>query len=72
MSRRLGEKGRVLLRVFVSAAGRAERVEVKASSGFERLDFAARESVAGWRFVPARCGDEHVAAWVLVPISFVM
>ena len=72
MSRRLGETGRVLLRVFVSAAGRAERVEVKTSSRFERLDLAAREAVAGWRFVPARRGEEHVAAWVLVPVSFVM
>lgn len=72
MSRRFGEKGRVLLHVLVSAAGRAERVEINISSGFERLDLAAREAVSGWRFVPARCGDEHVAAWVLVPVSFVM
>lgn len=72
MSRRLGEKGRVLLRVFVSAAGRAEQVEIKTSSNFERLDFAAREAVYGWRFVPARRGDDQVAAWVLVPVSFVM
>lgn len=72
MSRRLGEKGRVLLRVLVSPAGRAERVDVHASSGYERLDAAAREAVAGWRFVPARRGELHVAAWVLVPINFVM
>lgn len=72
MSRRLGEKGRVLLRVFVSAAGHAGQIEIKTSSGFERLDSAAREAVAGWRFVPARRGDEEVAAWVLVPVSFVM
>lgn len=72
MSRRRGETGRVLLRVYVSADGLAERVELRASSGFERLDAAAREAVARWRFVPARRGDEKVAAWVLVPISFVM
>lgn len=72
MSRRLGETGRVLLRVLVSADGRAERVEIKTSSGFERLDHAARDAVVGWRFTPARRGDERVAAWVLVPISFVM
>lgn len=72
MSRHRGETGQVLLRVFVSAAGRAERVEIKTSSGFERLDQAAREAVARWRFVPARRGDEEIAAWVLVPIAFVM
>lgn len=71
-SRRLGEKGVVVLRVMVSSGGRAEHVEIKASSGFERLDLAAREAVSSWRFVPARRGDEHVAAWVLVPVSFVM
>lgn len=71
-SRRLGEKGRVVLRIFVSAEGRAERVEIGASSGFARLDAAAREAVAGWRFVPARRGDAQVAAWVQVPIVFVM
>ena len=72
MSRRQGETGRVLLRVYVSAEGKAERVELKTSSGFERLDQSAREAVARWRFVPARRGSEQVAAWVLVPISFVM
>ena len=71
-SRQRGEKGLVVLRVFVSAAGRAERVEIKTSSGFDRLDSAAQDAVANWRFVPARRGDEHVAAWVLVPVSFVM
>ncbi|MCL2021164.1 MAG: energy transducer TonB [Betaproteobacteria bacterium] len=72
LSRRRGETGRVLLRVYVSASGRAERIEINKSSGFERLDSAARDAVLGWRFVPARRGSEHVAAWVLIPISFVM
>lgn len=72
MSRRLRETGRVLLRVFVSADGRAERVEIRTPSGFDRLDHAAREAVIRWRFVPARRGDEQVAAWVQVPIVFVM
>lgn len=70
LSRRLGEEGRVLLRVFVDPEGAAARVEVRDSSGFERLDRAARETVLRWRFVPARQGDQAVAGWVLVPISF--
>ncbi len=70
LSRRLGEQGRVLLRVYVLADGSAGQVEIRESSGFERLDRAAREAVARWRFVPARQGDRPVAAWVLVPISF--
>lgn len=69
-SRRLGEEGKVVLRVFVSAEGDAKRVEVKRSSGFQRLDLAAEKAVARWRFVPARRGDEAVTAWVVVPIVF--
>lgn len=69
-SRRLREEGKVLLRVRVSAAGHAESVEIKHSSGFPRLDQAAEEVVSRWRFVPARRGDEAVAAWVQVPITF--
>jgi protein TonB len=72
LSRRLNETGRVLLRVHVTAEGRADQVELRTSSGFERLDQSAHEAVARWRFVPAHRGGTPVAAWVLVPISFVM
>jgi protein TonB len=70
MSRRLGEQGRVILRVRVNAAGNADEIQVRDSSGFARLDDAARDTVRGWRFVPARRGTTPVAAWVLIPISF--
>lgn len=72
LSRRLGEEGRVLLRVWVSVQGRAERVALVRSSGFERLDRSAMEAVARWRFAPARQGDRTVAAHVLVPVAFVL
>lgn len=70
LSRKLGEFGQVTLRVFVGADGQADKVEIRESSGYERLDRAARDAVSRWRFVPARQGDKGVAAWVLVPISF--
>lgn len=69
-SRRMREQGRVLLRVLVSAAGLAEKVEVKHSSGFARLDQAAEDAVGRWRFVPARRGEQAIAAWVQVPVTF--
>jgi protein TonB len=72
LSRRMREQGRVVLRVLVTPAGSAERVELRASSGSTRLDGAALETVKRWRFVPARQGAEAVSAWVLVPISFVL
>lgn len=70
MSRRLGEEGRVVLRVFVDTEGRAEQIEIKNSSGFPRLDQAAEDAVRRWKFVPARRGDAVVATWVAVPIVF--
>ena len=69
-SRRLGEEGRVILRVLVGAAGAAEEVQIRASSGYPRLDEAARQTVRQWKFQPARRGSEAVPAWVLVPIRF--
>jgi protein TonB len=72
LARRLGEQGKVLLRVYVSVTGAAEQVEIRTSSGSPRLDAAAKAAVERWRFVPARQGDEPIAAWVEVPISFVL
>jgi len=70
VSRRLGEKGMTRLRVLVSAEGRPQQIEVERSSGFPRLDQAARSTVRDWRFVPAREGDKAVAGWVIVPINW--
>lgn len=70
LSRRMGEQGRVLLRVHVAAGGTAIEVVLHNSSGFERLDRAALETVKQWKFVPARQGDKPVDAWVIVPIQF--
>ena len=47
MARRLREEGRVLLRVLVTADGRAGSIEVATSSGSERLDQAALELQKG-------------------------
>ena len=70
ISRRLGEEGKVVLRVFVESNGRAAQVEIRTASGSTRLDQAAADAVAQWKFVPARRGEESVGAWVLVPIIF--
>ena len=70
MARRLGEEGRVMLRVFVTPEGIASDVRIQSSSGSPWFDEAALEAVRQWRFVPARQGDSAVAAWVQVPIVF--
>lgn len=69
-SRRLGEEGRVLLRVLVSPEGFPRQVEIKTSSGSRRLDQAALEAVKNWRFTPAKRGDTPIEGWALVPINF--
>lgn len=71
-ARRMGETGRVLLRVYVTAGGLAGEVQIQRSSGVEDLDDAALEAVRRWKFVPAKQGDTAIAAWVNVPINFTL
>lgn len=72
ISRRMGEEGRVVLRVLVAPDGSAGEVLLHASSGSPRLDESALATVRRWQFVPARRGADAVAAWVLVPIAFTL
>ena len=70
LSRRMGEEGKVVLRVFVESSGRPGQIEIKSGSGSPRLDQAAQDAVWRWKFVAARRGEEAISAWVLVPIVF--
>jgi len=72
LARRMGEQGKVVLRVLVNVKGVVDRVELKSSTGSAQLDNIALETVRRWRFVPARQGDQSVAAWVLIPITFTL
>lgn len=72
LARRLGEQGKVLLRVLVNADGSAAQVELKSGSGSPRLDQSALDTVERWRFIPAKLGTQAVAAWVQVPIIFTL
>ena len=69
-SRKLREQGLVLLKVFVTADGRAGDVQLQRSSGFARLDEAAIRAVRRWEFSPARVGLTAVACAVEVPVRF--
>lgn len=69
-ARRLGMKGKVVLRVVVSPEGLPEDVQVLTSSGAQPLDKAAQNAVRGWKFVPARQGDKPVRGTVNVPLNF--
>lgn len=69
-ARRAGEQGTVTLRVMVKRDGLPARVEIEKSSGSKQLDAAAQDAVWGWRFVPARHGNDPIESWVLVPVVF--
>jgi protein TonB len=70
MSRRLREVGVVQLRVRVSATGEPLELQLFKSSGYARLDDAARAAVQKWKFEAARRNGSAVEAWVIVPVEF--
>ena len=72
MSRRMGEQGKVLVRVLISADGRAEHAEIRTSSGYARLDEAALDTVKRWRYVPGKRAGTAEAMWFNVPVRFVL
>lgn len=69
-SQRRREHGTVVLRVLVDAAGRPAQIQVERSSGFERLDIAARQAVEKFLFRPYEVNGVAHPAQVLIPIGF--
>lgn len=72
MSKRLNEQGKVQVRVLIGADGAAQKAEIKQSSGFDRLDQSALDTVMRWRYVPGKRGGVAEAMWFVVPITFVL
>lgn len=72
ISKRLGEQGKVIVRVLIGADGQPQKSEIRQSSGFDRLDQAAVATVMRWRYVPGKRGGIPEAMWFNVPINFVL
>ncbi len=72
ISKRMGEQGKVVLRVLIGADGLPQKVELQQSSGYDRLDRQAQEAVLRWRFVPGKRNGVPETMWNLVPINFVL
>ena len=72
ISKRLGEQGKVIVRVLIGPDGTAQQAEIRQSSGYERLDQAALSTVLKWRYVPGKRGGMPEAMWFNVPINFVL
>jgi protein TonB len=70
ISRRQGEEGVVSFRVLVDEKGRPLEVNVLRSSGFPRLDDAARQAIKRWSFVPPTRGGQAVRSWSRVQVRF--
>lgn len=69
-AQRAGEEGTVSLQVFVLESGRIHKVRVLHSSGIDRLDTAAIESVMGWKFNPATKNGAPTDGYTTVQVVY--
>jgi protein TonB len=69
-AQRAGEEGVVVVQVFVTEGGEVRKARLVNSSGIDRLDNAAIESVLAWRFKPAQENGATVARWTDVRVVY--
>ena len=72
LSRRLGEEGKLVLRVELDKNGHVSTASVIESSSYKRLDEAALAVVKTWRCNPALHNGQPVRAVALQPFNFVL
>jgi TonB family protein len=72
ISRRLNEEGKVVLNVCVSLSGLVENLKLEKTSGHQRLDDIAIETVKKWKFIPAKNQDRDINACYLLPVQFIL
>lgn len=70
--RRRREQGTVALALTLGLDGRVETISIARSSGYSRLDEAARAAVSGWRWAPVIRNGEPVMVRGIVEIPFVL
>ncbi|SCW68951.1 outer membrane transport energization protein TonB (TC 2.C.1.1.1) [Sphingobium faniae] len=71
-SRRKHEQGTVLLSLTLDVDGSVESIVIAQSSGFKRLDDAARDAVRGWRWKPTIRDGQPARVRGVVEIPFVL
>jgi protein TonB len=72
LSMRMNEQGKVVLRVELGEDGHVSHLEVKTSSGYQRLDAAALNAVKTWHCKPAMRNGVAVHAVALQPFNFIL
>ena len=70
MSKRMGEEGKVTLRVLVNEKGQAEKVDIQKSSGSNRLDEAAKVAILRAIFKPYLEDGKALTVIATATISF--
>ena len=60
------------MRVLIGTDGTAREAELRQSSGYDRLDRVALDTVRKWRYVPGKRNGVPEAMWFDVPINFVL
>lgn len=71
-SRRLREEGTVVLELLLATDGTVKDIRVMRSSGYARLDEAARDAVRRWRWSPSTRDGVNVRVRGTVEIPFVL
>ena len=71
-SRRKREQGTVILTLTLGIDGAVDAIAVTQSSGFPRLDNAARDAVKGWRWKPMIRSGQPMRVRGVVEIPFVL
>jgi len=69
-AQRAGEEGTVAIQVYVLDSGRIHTARLLRSSGSDRLDNAALESVLAWHFNPAKQNGDPVSGWATVQVVY--
>jgi protein TonB len=72
ISRRMGEEGKLVLRVELDENGHINNAKVINSSGYERLDTAALTAVKDWQCNPSVRNGQPVRTVALQPFNFVL
>jgi protein TonB len=72
LSRRLGEEGKLVIRVEMDKNGLISVAQIISSSGFKRLDEAALAAVKTWRCAPPQRNGQPVRAIALQPFNFAL
>jgi protein TonB len=69
---RMGNEGTVTLRVLINDKGRAEKIDIRKSSGSPRMDEAARDAVMRATFKPYIEDGKAIPVYAIIPINFTL